>query len=66
LLAWNVLPASGILMARIERNYFGGTHRIETLGRALTLLLNKFGLSGKFFFQLLGIPSNLTKREHHE
>ncbi len=53
-------------MARIERNYLGGTHRIETLGRALTLLLNKFGLSGKLFFQLLGIQSNPTKREHHE
>ncbi|MBD2101740.1 oligosaccharide flippase family protein [Leptolyngbya sp. FACHB-261] len=43
-------------IARLEQKYLGGRHRLETLGRALSLILSKLGLPSEFFLRILGIP----------
>ncbi len=40
---------------RLEVTYFGGIDRLKTLGRAMSLVLGKLGISEKLVFRLLGI-----------
>lgn len=40
---------------RIEIAYFDKVNRMETLGRAISLILSKLGISGKLLFRLIGI-----------
>jgi hypothetical protein len=42
---------------RLEVTYFGGMDRLETLGRAISLVFGKLGISEKFVFRLIGIKS---------
>ena len=43
-------------LARIERSLLKGESRVETLGRGLSIIFRKLGLSTDLLFQILAIP----------
>jgi O-antigen/teichoic acid export membrane protein len=45
-----------LTLARIERSLLDGESRVETLGRGLSILFRKLGLSTDLVFQILAIP----------
>lgn len=45
-----------LTLARIERSLLSGESRVETLGRGLSIIFRKLGLSTDLLFQILAIP----------